>query len=115
MAGSSPLTRGAQSVPEDGFDLAGIIPAYAGSTTGGWHSHKRPRDHPRLRGEHEDFTLEPHSVRGSSPLTRGAPYVQGLFGYAHGIIPAYAGSTSRCASSGPPGRDHPRLRGEHLK
>ena len=113
----------------------GIIPAYAGSTRrcapcptarGGSSPHtrgaqrlstnptRRPRDHPRIRGEHVD---------------RAGP-VQ-LVG---GIIPAYAGSTGRDAvearmglGSSPhtrgarpgrrpppsPPRDHPRIRGEH--
>ena len=113
----------------------GIIPAYAGSTldmsgygSDPWGSspHTRgaldqgargfriPRDHPRIRGEHDAL--------GYGMLV------------ALGIIPAYAGSTSssattcrcrqgssphtrgartrRCAcGTSPP--DHPRIRGEH--
>ena len=78
----------------------GIIPAYAGSTfneTGdalremGSSPHtrgalcisgistNRPRDHPRIRGEHQDWR------RGANPRT--------------GIIPAYAGSTCSPQSS----------------
>ena len=113
--GSSPHTRGArsayhartskardhprirgehlypQTLPER---VAGIIPAYAGSThvalplrpcLMGSSPHTRgalvhtspgfiaPRDHPRIRGEHDRGGLRPHGRRG--------------------IIPAYAGST----------------------
>ena len=113
----------------------GIIPAYAGSTKisvaqdsglGGSSPHtrgarsrgrrRRPsrRDHPRIRGEHEDKDFK-------------QPHIQG-------IIPAYAGSTldvpgldlvvagssphTRGARVGAPPcigefRDHPRIRGEH--
>ena len=52
-------------------------------------------------------------IRGSSPHTRGAPH--GPIGVeAHeGIIPAYAGSTSRSSAICFCCTDHPRIRGEH--
>ena len=50
---------------------------------------------------------------GSSPLARGALAVVASRGLRGGIIPACAGSTPGGASRTPPGRDHPRLRGEH--
>ena len=74
----------------------------------------KPRDHPRIRGEHE----------GGHKATK----------FTMGIIPAYAGSTlTQRARTAPPtgssphtrgapratgagqrrGRDHPRIRGEH--
>ena len=37
----------------------------------------------------------------------------GHLGVAHGIIPAYAGSTGALRSHCPVRRDHPRIRGEH--
>ncbi|ERH20062.1 hypothetical protein HMPREF0043_00191 [Actinobaculum sp. oral taxon 183 str. F0552] len=51
------------------------------------------RDHPRIRGEHGANT---------SKTRRGA-----------GIIPAYAGSTSRSSAICFCCTDHPRIRGEH--
>ena len=119
------------------FELVGIIPVYAGNTArqpcASWHRrgsspHTRGtriptnrlaglgEDHPRIRGEH---------FLSSSPMT-----------FSEGIIPAYAGNTSRpscsrtrtggssphtrgtrrprTAPSGS-GRDHPRIRGEHAR
>ena len=92
-AGSSPHTRGAR--PGEGELLAavGIIPAYAGSTSGGRGRRRRWWDHPRIRGEH---------AAGRSCAWEPT-----------GIIPAYAGSTRPRRLPGPGDRDHPRIRGEH--
>ncbi len=93
MAGSSPHTRGAPVAASAACSSAGIIPAYAGSTS--WRSSSRSptRDHPRIRGEHNQARPLPQRRRGSSPHTRGA-HVQltGSTTFAR-IIPAYAGST----------------------
>ena len=113
VEGSSPHTRGALH-GADRFDGDGrIIPAYAGSTrrrtAPGW----RPRDHPRIRGEHGDYNGDMRKIDGSSPHTRGAPAPGFSIRPGAGIIPAYAGST-RCHYVGPPAdMDHPRIRGEH--
>ena len=72
------------------------------------------RDHPRLRGEHFQHLFLLLPVAGSSPLTRGAHHPPFYAVYLHGIIPAYAGSTCRPPSLPACGRDHPRLRGEHV-
>ena len=93
--------------------MTGIIPARAGSTEGICIDHPRLRDHPRSCGEHEDFTLEPHSVRGSSPLVRGAPDRHVGIIASRGIIPARAGSTTVTISRPDWGEDHPRSCGEH--
>ena len=50
--GSSPHTRGAPGMPLPTAAAAGIIPAYAGSTTSGATKAKKQPDHPRIRGEH---------------------------------------------------------------
>ena len=91
--GSSPHTRGALIVNALDERLAGIIPAYAGSTGCclcclflGW-------DHPRIRGEHGSSTRMVASCGGSSPHTRGAHQQHQPVPAQHGIIPAYAGST----------------------
>ena len=52
-------------------------------------------------------------VTGSSPHTRGAPVTMCGRIRSRGIIPAYAGSTSRELASSATMRDHPRIRGEH--
>ena len=52
-------------------------------------------DHPRLRGEHLDYTEGCAYVLGSSPPTRGAHHTPTTAGNDLRIIPAYAGSTVR--------------------
>ena len=92
----------------------GIIPSYAGSTLhsttppasklessphtrGAPAARHRParasRDHPRIRGEHAQFTASAKHTMG--------------------IIPACAGSTTVSPESVFPCGDHPRIRGEH--
>ena len=71
--GSSPHTRGALQLIDLGVVRAGIIPAYAGSTT--------------------VAECRPRTLSGSSPHTRGALTRATLYEVSIGIIPAYAGST----------------------
>ena len=54
-----------------------------------------------------------HAYRGSSPHARGALVLRSLRGVTLGIIPACAGSTRACCSTGRTSGDHPRMRGEH--
>ena len=93
--GSSPHTRGAPMAPVSHSRRGGIIPAYAGSTSGSKSPLYLGRDHPRIRGEHR--MLSPGGVfsAGSSPHTRGAPGRFHLHARSRRIIPAYAGSTPR--------------------
>ena len=95
---------------------------------------QRPRDHPRVHGEHISSVALATATSGSSPRTRGAPDQSGSGVVPARIIPAYAGSTRWCsgwrcvrvgiipayAGSTRTGRcpatastDHPRVRGEH--
>ena len=119
-----------------GAGRARIIPAYAGST----HAVERARiegpDHPRIRGEHLLSGVGGQDPAGSSPHTRGALSDAWRHWPVSGIIPAYAGSTSRLSrwrdsspgssphtrgappdspggGTAPP--DHPRIRGEHRR
>ena len=93
LHGSSPLTRGAQLRHGGRLNTCRIIPAHAGSTnrvnrvltdplgssplTRGAHTRRYKAvyggDHPRSRGEHRTPIRCIQGVRGSSPLTRGAP------------------------------------------
>ena len=91
--GSSPHTRGAPDGRRVVCVVAGIIPAYAGSTGSTPPTDERRKDHPRIRGEHHQKTDDNGVADGSSPHTRGAR-PEGAEGHVpRGIIPAYAGST----------------------
>ena len=94
---------------------ARIIPAYAGSTRRRGCRRRRRADHPRIRGEHVVQDEIPDRDTGSSPHTRGAPELPDRIAHRAGIIPAYAGSTPAGRFSSRRGRDHPRIRGEHLE
>ena len=111
--GSSPHTRGAHDGRDAHLVELGIIPAYAGSTSYGFHRWIWSWDHPRIRGEHDWFALPSEVEVGSSPHTRGAQVGVLDADGGLGIIPAYAGSTRSRATSRASTRDHPRIRGEH--
>ena len=111
--GSSPHTRGAPRYVMTSDHIAGIIPAYAGSTWRCTCSRRGRWDHPRIRGEHTFKTLISNTGKGSSPHTRGARLAQVEAPAGRRIIPAYAGSTPIIHSLCCPYWDHPRIRGEH--
>ena len=113
MSGSSPHTRGAHIHVGFRYDIARIIPAYAGSTDRQGRGVGARRDHPRIRGEHVLTHLHPGEIQGSSPHTRGAPAARRNRPQNPGIIPAYAGSTPDWRGSIHREKDHPRIRGEH--
>ena len=91
--GSSPRMRGALLSGSLGSVRLGIIPAYAGSTSGQHPVDGRDRDHPRVCGEHRVFWVMQGSRLGSSPRMRGARGARVLHLRLRRIIPAYAGST----------------------
>ena len=112
--GSSPHARGAHGARGLPPRRAGIIPACAGSTTRHPQARCRCRDHPRMRGEHLVRDGEDVIASGSSPHARGALRLALLLGEHGGIIPACAGSTHELRRTSVRGRDHPRMRGEHM-
>ena len=91
--GSSPHTRGARQGRHPRAGGQGIIPAYAGSTLPCMSGRSKPRDHPRIRGEHAITPIEQGPLLGSSPHTRGAQGLDKAVSSLRRIIPAYAGST----------------------
>ena len=132
--GSSPHARGA--LPRTGLvhDVAGIIPACAGSTARCRRSRCSRRDHPRMRGEHlgghgvsflllgiipacagsTSWSRTETASAGDHPRMRGEHLVRAALPLRNrGIIPACAGSTCSCPCSSPCPWDHPRMRGEH--
>ena len=91
--GSSPHARGALVRPLGDLQVAGIIPACAGSTALQLFGWRATRDHPRMRGEHRSRTTLRTAMQGSSPHARGAPPSPENPVQIVGIIPACAGST----------------------
>ena len=112
--GSSPRMRGALRQGKRRASAKGIIPAYAGSTPATRARERGRWDHPRVCGEHPESGASCCHRLGSSPRMRGALIFPALFVSAAGIIPAYAGSTGRRHGLRAPGRDHPRVCGEHV-
>ena len=92
--GSSPRMRGALEKSRDRDRYRGIIPAYAGSTRNSRNKDPSRRDHPRVCGEHLEQIDFERLIRGSSPRMRGALRSSPCGVRRHGIIPAYAGSTT---------------------
>ena len=112
--GSSPRMRGTQRNYCAWLNNLGIIPAYAGNTSYEDGTVELEWDHPRVCGEHLPRLRLSSMIPGSSPRMRGTllrVYALTLVG---GIIPAYAGNTSRCSVGSKGNRDHPRVCGEHL-
>ena len=112
--GSSPRARGAPGGRQRVSLAAGIIPACAGSTASATVRPMTVRDHPRVRGEHS-WSFSAVALRiGSSPRARGAQWLAVQHVGDGGIIPACAGSTAQPRPAHGCGRDHPRVRGEHV-
>ena len=73
LKGSSPRMRGTRIERCAVNYRVGIIPAYAGNTTTRNPAEWKPRDHPRVCGEHQCKKTERHLAWGSSPRMRGTP------------------------------------------
>ena len=93
--GSSPHSRGTHRILWGLSGPPGIIPAFAGNT----HPHGfclcHLKDHPRIRGEHYDQLIYLVNYLGSSPHSRGTLWLCHISYWLNGIIPAFAGNTSR--------------------
>ena len=94
-SGSSPRMRGAPHEPSTCTADAGIIPAYAGSTVFHQPGRQKSGDHPRVCGEHCISPSTTAACTGSSPRMRGAQDLAKVSRAKLGIIPAYAGSTTK--------------------
>ena len=111
--GSSPLTRGARHRHRPRHHPGRIIPAHAGCTPGGGGGLAWVADHPRSRGVHTVKMTPRSTLRGSSPLTRGARDPRARLGPGGRIIPAHAGCTGPRSAGTRCWPDHPRSRGVH--
>ena len=107
--------RGTPVRAQCGENRAGIIPAYAGNTYVVVGGGRNDEDHPRVCGEH--LTGSPYfdMVQGSSPRMRGTLDGPRFERHFHGIIPAYAGNTTRWYRAYVTCWDHPRVCGEHCE
>ena len=76
------------------------------------HTRKRGA-HPRACGENGRSRPWAGRSRGSSPRVRGKPHRLGANARARGLIPARAGKTISCGSSGASAAAHPRACGEN--
>ena len=106
--------RGTPSTVRAGSPTPGIIPAYAGNTRIQALPDDGRRDHPRVCGEHMMLRAPSVTSVGSSPRMRGTPLHVGFGEHVVGIIPAYAGNTTRSAWRISNHGDHPRVCGEHF-
>ena len=106
--------RGTPSFHVPSIFFRRIIPAYAGNTVSARMLRHSARDHPRICGEHIAKNLTTGEVKGSSPHMRGTQSTSAKPDYCSGIIPAYAGNTTRSAVAWLAIWDHPRICGEHL-
>ena len=90
-----------------------LIPAHAGKTPVSQPDPSLSRAHPRSRGENSEAERPIRTSWGSSPLTRGKHRTMAMLYPAEGLIPAHAGKTPACGSTGLPTGAHPRSRGEN--
>ena len=111
--GSSPLTRGAPYSTRKQSHELGLIPAHAGSTSLLDPVFEKVGAHPRSRGEHYGNRATGARESGSSPLTRGARYIELPENHPWRLIPAHAGSTGCHRGHWFSLWAHPRSRGEH--
>ena len=71
-----------------------FIPAYAGNSYSRELVQHRAAVHPRLRGELGATRWRYDAPAGSSPLTRGTPFIRLSKWKRERFIPAYAGNSS---------------------
>ena len=112
--GSSPLTRGKQTLPAVVAGLGRLIPAHAGKTRGGRAERPHHQAHPRSRGENTLARKLSGESDGSSPLTRGKRIIKRFARFFARLIPAHAGKTRLSMLLRARVPAHPRSRGENL-
>ena len=111
--GSSPRMRGKLSTWVFVRLIHGLIPAYAGKTSGVTVDRDNAEAHPRVCGENALPTSANFEATGSSPRMRGK-LVLGLGNAIKDrLIPAYAGKTLSTSPRISRPRAHPRVCGEN--
>ncbi len=112
--GSPPLARGRLFCGDAKNTGVGITPARAGTARRRPPRRRRPRDHPRSRGDGHDTDPPEGTVTGSPPLARGRRPRRPGHESDLGITPARAGTAGATGGAGGTGGDHPRSRGDGL-
>ena len=111
--GSSPRGRGKPDLALRHSFSERLIPAWAGKTRARTALPGRWAAHPRVGGENAADPLKVKMTAGSSPRGRGKLEGIGVAARNRGLIPAWAGKTTRCVYSTPKGKAHPRVGGEN--
>ncbi len=106
--------RGPQRRTGTPITAAGATPAIAGTTTPVRAGRRVRRDHPRVRGDHPPGWVLGAKSPGPPPRAWGPQVTQLFPGVVGGTTPACAGTTSPGRGRRGRGRDHPRVRGDHL-
>ena len=111
--GSPPYARGTLIALVRKTQPQRITPVCTGNTNYLYHMPYNNQDHPRMHGEHCNFTIRIMRPIGSPPYARGTLFILMLkFAYIR-ITPVCTGNTPlyqrRCRTY----QDHPRMHGEH--
>ena len=99
LQGSSPRMRGTHLLHDVLQTAVGLIPTYAGNTVMRRLMMVGARAHPHVCGEHWSDVGEFIPPRGSSPRMRGTLIRTQTRTRKRGLIPTYAGNTSKVSSS----------------
>ena len=113
--GSPPHARGPHLVYAEFVINERITPACAGTTQLEIPVDLSKKDHPRMRGDHFEESLGKDEAVGSPPHARGPPTDDQIAEMAEGITPACAGTTVCIQMPRYPKKDHPRMRGDHIR
>ena len=93
VPGSPPLTRGKGRIILRNIIVRRITPAYAGKSEALRGFVAGYKDHPRLRGEKQNYQGAFRQLEGSPPLTRGKVSRFNFGDCCMRITPAYAGKS----------------------
>ncbi len=114
LAGPPPHARGPRVRDRAARRAFGTTPACAGTTRRRKRPIRGPRDHPRMRGDHLRTRHVIGGTAGPPPHARGPRRARVGVATQRGTTPACAGTTKRKLYRVPTGRDHPRMRGDHV-
>ncbi len=112
--GPPPRARGPRDREDHEQPLGGTTPACAGTTERGRAGTAGVGDHPRVRGDHKSPPSVVTQPQGPPPRARGPLDLDEVDGLITGTTPACAGTTRPGTAVRRGGRDHPRVRGDHL-